>query len=190
MMQKLKDQLLADFADVFKKDLDKGDHIKVKPVEIETILTSNRIRPHNAYTPIETPIHMQKAASQELSRILKQATNWCARGFFVTKPSSTASDIKVRLVSVFRGVNKIFRRPGYPMDGSSLILRRLNPNESFFATIDLSSGYHQVALDEASRDLFCVILLQGKYRYTVLPQGAASSCDIFNLITDEGIRNR
>ena len=76
------------------------------------------------------------------------------------------------------------------MDGSSLILKRLNPDEGYFATIDLSSGYHQVALDEESRNLFCVILPQGKYRYTVLPQGAASSCDIFNLITDEGIRNK
>ena len=47
-----------------------------------------------------------------------------------------------------------------------------------------------MALDPASRDLFCVILPQGKYRYTVLPQGAASSCDIFNIITDEGIRNK
>ena len=33
------------------------------------------------------------------------------------------------------------------------------------------------------------MLSQDKYRYTVLPQGAASSCDLFNLITDEGIRN-
>ena len=80
----------------------------------------------------------------------KKATNWCARGFFVTKLSSTASDVRVRLVSDFRGVNKILRRPGYPMDGSSLILRRLNPDEGFFATIDLSSGYHQVALDRTN----------------------------------------
>ena len=33
------------------------------------------------------------------------------------------------------------------------------------------------------------MLPQDKYWYTVLPQGAASSCDLFNLITDEGIRN-
>ena len=141
---------------------------------------------------------MQNAANAELSRIMQagqleechHATDWCARGFFVTKPSSTVDSIKVRLVSDFRGMNKIFRRPGYPMDGSSLILKRLDPNETFFATIDLSSGYHQVALDPASRDMFSIILPQGEYRYTVLPQGAASSCDIFNIITDKGIRNK
>ena len=197
-MHELKKQLLNEFSDVFKKDLEKHDRIKMKPVKIETIPNAKAIRPHNAYTPIETPIHMQNAANAELSRIMQagqleechHATDWCARGFFVTKPSSTVDSIKVRLVSDFRGVNKILRRPGYPMDGSSLILKRLDPNETFFATIDLSSGYHQVALDPASRDMFSIILPQGKYRYTVLPQGAASSCDIFNIITDKGIRNK
>ena len=197
-MHELKKQLLNEFSDVFKKDLEKHDRIKMKPVKIETIPNAKAIRPHNAYTPIETPIHMQNAANAELSRIMQagqleechHATDWCARGFFVTKPSSTVDSIKVRLVSDFRGVNKILCRPGYPMDGSSLILKRLDPNETFFATIDLSSGYHQVALDPASRDMFSIILPQGKYRYTVLPQGAASSCDIFNIITDQGIRNK
>ena len=65
-MQKKKDQLMTEFEDVFKKDLDKNDRIRMKPVEIETIPTSNRIRPHNAYTPIETPIHLQKAANKEI----------------------------------------------------------------------------------------------------------------------------
>ena len=122
----------------------------MKPVVIETISKTNKIRPSNAFTPIETPLHLQKAANNELSRILaasqiekcETATDWCARGFFVTKPSSCPTDVKVRLVSDFRGVNKILRRPGHPMDGSSLILKRLNPDEGFFSTIDLSSGYH------------------------------------------------
>ena len=197
-MVKLRNTLMKEFADVFKKDLEKHDRIRMDPVIIETIEKQDHIRPSNAYTAIETPLHLQRAASAELARILKAgmieecktATSWCSRGFFVTKPSSDASDVKVRLVSDFRGVNKILRRPGHPMDGSSMILKRLNPSEGFFCTIDLSSGYHQIALAEESRDLFAIVLPQGKYRYTVLPQGAASSCDIFNLLTDSNIRNK
>jgi hypothetical protein len=41
MMHELKEQLLAGFADVFKKDLDKGDRIKINPVKIERIPTAN-----------------------------------------------------------------------------------------------------------------------------------------------------
>jgi hypothetical protein len=66
------------------------------------------------------------------------------------------------MVSDFREVNRILKRPGYPMEGSSLILKRLNPNEAFFATLDLSSGYHQIELAEESRDLFAIILPMGK----------------------------
>ena len=54
------------------------------------------------------------------------------------------------------------------MEGSSLILRRLNPDEAYFSTT--------------------IILPMGNYRYTVLPQGTSSSCDIFNIMTDGGIR--
>jgi hypothetical protein len=70
-MHLLKKQLEKEFSDVFKKNLDKDDRIKMDPVKIETIPNAKAIRPHNAYTPIETPIHMQSAANAELSRILK-----------------------------------------------------------------------------------------------------------------------
>ena len=82
-------------------------------------------------------------------------------------------NIKVRLVSDFRGMDKILCPPGYPMDCSSLFLKKLDPNETFFATIDLSSRYPLVFFDPASRNLFSVILPQGKFRYTVLPQDVA-----------------
>jgi hypothetical protein len=70
-MHQLKQQLRTEFSDVFKKDLDKNDRIKMKPVIVETIPNAKSIRPHNAYTPIKTPIHMQKAANVELSRIMQ-----------------------------------------------------------------------------------------------------------------------
>ena len=38
--------------------------------------------------------------------------------------------------------------------------------------------------------MFAVVLPQGKYRYTVLPQGTSASCDIFNIVTDGGIRGK
>ena len=73
--------------------MDKNDRIKMKPVVIETIPKTDKIRPSNAFTPIETPLHLQKAANNELSRILaagqiekcETATDWCARGFFGDK---------------------------------------------------------------------------------------------------------
>ena len=52
----------------------------------------------------------------------------------------------------------------------------------------MSSGYHQVNLHEDSRDIFQIVLTQGKFRYCVLPQGASVSSDYFNICTDPDIR--
>ena len=38
--------------------------------------------------------------------------------------------------------------------------------------------------------MFAVVLPQGKFRYTVLPQGTSASCDIFNIVTDGGIKGK
>ena len=50
-------------------------------------------------------------------------------------------------------------------------------------------GFHQIPVHEDSRDLLTVILPQGKYCFTCLPQGLVWSTDYFNLHTDPSIRN-
>ena len=51
------------------------------------------------------------------------------------KPGSPDDDRSVRLVTNFKPVNKIVDKVGYPMDGSSHILMRLEPSETCFAVI-------------------------------------------------------
>merc|ERR1712055_825910 len=98
-----------------------------------------------------------------------------SRGFFVPKKMEPGEEIRVRLVADFRGVNLRLQRPEYPLDNSNSILKRLRPGDRYFAAIDMSSGFSQIALDEDSRDLFTIILPQGKYRFCVLPQGLSIS---------------
>ena len=76
------------------------------------------------------------------------------------------------------------------MEGSHQIMKSLNTEEPLFATFDLSSGYHQCRLDPRDRDLFSVILPQGKYRFKVLPQGIKPASDLINILTDPGLRNQ
>merc|ERR1712030_244498 len=72
--------------------------------------------------------------------------------------------------------------------GSS-ILKRLNPGDKFFAAIDMSSGYSKIPLSEECRDMFTILLPQGKFRFTVLPQGLSISPEVFDLSTAPEIRN-
>ena len=111
-MEKLKDKLLCKFADVFKKELTPQDRVHMPPVKLETTSVSSSIRPLNCMTPIETPLHLRKAANRELQKILKAGmierchhpTEWCSRGFFVPKPGSIPEDLKARMESDFNRI--------------------------------------------------------------------------------------
>ena len=95
---------------------------------------------------------------------------------------------KAHLVTDLRGVNKVLKIKGHPLDGSSHILKRLNPENKFYAVCDLSMGYHQLELHPESRELFSIVLPRGKYRYACMPQGAGPSSNLFNIHTDPQLR--
>ena len=108
---------------------------------------------------------------------MSHRTQWCSRAFFVQRPTKEGEIIKSRQVSDLKKVNPRLVRVRNPLDGSSHILRRLEPDEVSFRAIDLSTGYDQVTIHADSRDLFTIILPTGKYWYTTLPQGASFSSD-------------
>ena len=81
-------------------------------------------------------------------------------------------------------MNPHIESPGYTMDTSANILNSLNPDDVCYGVIDLVQEIHQAPVHEDSRDLLTVVLPQGKYRFTFLPQGLVCSTDYLNLHTD------
>ena len=69
-----------------------------------------------------------------------------------------------------------------------MLLKRLNKIHKYFAVLDFSSGYHQCRLKSEDRDMFSILLPQGKYRYKRWPQGASPSSDAFLILSDRGLR--
>lgn len=145
--------------------------------------------------PYPTPRHLQQVADKELKKLLKAGvlepvehpTNWCSRSFFVQK-NTHGKEVKALLVSDLRGVNKVLKRIGHPLDGSSHVLKRLNKEDQFYAVCNLSMGYHQLELHPESRNLFAIVLPRGKNRYACMPQGTRPSFDLFNIHTDPQLR--
>ena len=80
-------------------------------------------------------------------------TPLCSKALFVQKPESQDDNPSVRLVTNLKPVNKIVDKVGYPLDGSSLILRRLDPEGTCFPVVDMVQGFHQIPLHEDSREL-------------------------------------
>ena len=64
---KLRKKLLTKNAAVFKRDLGKNDRVKMDPVKVKLIDSSRDMG--NAMIPVETPRHLQDAASRELCRL-------------------------------------------------------------------------------------------------------------------------
>ena len=81
-----------------------------------------------------------------------------------------------------RGVNKVLKRVGHPLDGSSHILKGLN---KYYAVLDLSMGYFQVELHPEARNLFAIVLYVRLYA----PR-CRSSSDLFNIHIDPELKGR
>ena len=90
-VEKLRKMLLRKYSAVFKHDLGKEDRFNIDPVKIELIDESRDMG--NAMIPSETPRHLQGAAAEEFSKLLKSGclesvhhpTSNCSRAFFVQK---------------------------------------------------------------------------------------------------------
>ena len=105
---------------------------------------------------------------------------WSSKAFPVPKSDPS----KVRIVADFRNLNKALKRPHWPTESSGQLLRYILLDSKFFCAIDATSGYHHVKLDPESQELCTIVTQQGRFSYTVTPQGVCSSSDLFNLLTD------
>ena len=61
-------------------------------------------------------------------------------------------------------------------------------NPKYFTSLDMTSGYFQVGLDEAFREYTGFLTLRGRFRYTRLIQGLASSSFCFQQLMDRLLR--
>ena len=149
----LRQSWMKDFSQVFKEDLTIEDRIEMDPVKIQLVENHEEIPVYHPKAANEIPAYLRAAADKELNRMIaggllekvEEYSETVSRGFFVAKKTDPGEEVKVRLVADFRGVNLRLQRPEYPLDNSSSILKRLNPGDKFFAAIDMSSGYSQIA---------------------------------------------
>ena len=92
-----------------------------------------------------------------------------------------------RLVAGFTQLNKFVECPIHPFPTAQEIMQSISPDSTWFAKLDAVKGYHQIELDESSRDLTTILLPRGKYRYTRAPMGLTSSSDEFCARTDAAL---
>ena len=82
--------------------------------EMKAELNDSDVTPTHISTPAYVPVHLRKAADKELARCLKAGTlepcnhytEWVSCGMFVPKHTKEGEEIKARLVSDLKGLNK------------------------------------------------------------------------------------
>ena len=123
----------------------------MKPVDIDidnTVLKCNYPKP--ALVSRNVPINylkkaydlIQKNIAEGIITPVDRPTEFCARATFVPK----ADGVSLRLVTDFRGLNKIIKRPVWPFSSTKNIIARVDPRKQWIASIDMLSGYHQIPL--------------------------------------------
>ena len=93
------------------------------------------------------------------------------------------SDGSVRFCINYRPLNAITKRDGYLMprvDDSLAALKGSN----FFSSLDLSSAFWQIPMDEASKDLTTFATPDGVWRYNRMPFGLVNGPAVFSRFID------
>ena len=75
-----------------------------------------------------------------------EETDQCPREFSVLK--SNGED--ARVVTDFKNMNRNGKRPTHPTEPGTQLLRYIKANSKYFATLDMCSGHHKIAVDEES----------------------------------------
>ncbi|KAK7111230.1 hypothetical protein V1264_010901 [Littorina saxatilis] len=160
---------------------------KLKDVKV-TLYEDKTVQP-TAQPHRRIPYHMRKKVEEELQRLenldiiekVDGPTPWVSPIVVVPKPKKPD---EIRICVDMRMPNRAIKRTRHIMPTIDDILMQLN-QATVFSKLDLNSGYHQLELDEQSRNITTFSTHVGLRRYKRLNFGVTSAAEIFqNHIAD------
>ena len=134
-----------------------------------------------AQSPRRIPFHVRKQVSAKLNELerldiiekVSGPTPWVSPLVDVPKSSG-----EIRVCVDMRQVNTAVIRERYPIPTIEESLQDLN-GAAVFSKLDLKWGYHQIELDEKSRELTTFTTHDGLYRYKRLMFGISAAPEIY-----------
>ena len=172
---------IRDFSHVFSNKLEKHKYIKVK-------LHVDKSSTPVAQPPRKIPFYYQEKLSEHLKKLTEddtiedaptdRPTTLVSNLVFAPKPKDP-DPTAIRFCVDSRVPNKAIRRNLNNLQTVHDILLALN-GAQVFSHLDMNSGYHQLELDERSRDVTTFYTHEGLKRYKRLPFGIISAQDEFD----------
>ena len=149
------------------------DMIKSEPGR--TMLAEHRIETGDARPIQQPPYRLPYAYKDEVLRDLKEiqvkgiiepsASEWSSPIVLVKKKDGT-----LRMCVDYRRLNSVSQADAYPMPRIDDLIDRLG-KAKYITTIDLTRGYWQVPVVEASRSKTAFTTLVGLFQFRVMPFG-------------------
>ena len=139
---------------------------------------------HNIYLLDQTPIKQpyRRIPPAALGEVKAHIKDLLARGIISPSSSAYASPIvvvrkksgEIRLVVDYRRINAVTRKDSFPLPRIDESLDALC-GANFFTTLDLTSGYYQVAMDENDRNKTAFTCPFGLYEFNRMPFGLTNA---------------
>lgn len=160
---------------------------KLKNVELRIHLKPDAIPV--AQKPRRLPFKLREHVEKEVQRLL---TNDIIEK--VTGPTSWLNPVcpvikqngRVRLCLDMRRTNESILRTNYNLPTLDEVISEMD-GAKFISKVDLKEGFHQIALDDASRSITAFSTESGVYRYKRLFFGVSSAPEVFQHLIQQSI---
>lgn len=146
------------------------------------------ITTHTIVTGDADPIRQRpyRSSGTEHATIEKHVKEMLADGVIEPSQSPWASPVvlvakkdgNLRFCVDYRKLNAVTRKDSYPLPRIDETLDQLG-QAKYFTTMDLASGYWQVAMDSLDRDKTAFVTRSGLYQYLVMPFGLTNAPSTF-----------
>jgi hypothetical protein len=152
---------------------------KLKDGQLEVNLDPN-VKPV-AQRARNIPYGLQSKVEKKLDELERQGiiekvkgpAKWASPLVVVPKPNGD-----IRMCTDMRKANEAIVRGKFPIPTVDDILHEINGSE-VFSKLDLKYGYHQLELEEKSREITTTVTHKGHYRYTRLIFGMNNASEYY-----------
>jgi Reverse transcriptase (RNA-dependent DNA polymerase)/RNase H-like domain found in reverse transcriptase/Integrase zinc binding domain/Chromo (CHRromatin Organisation MOdifier) domain/Retroviral aspartyl protease len=169
--------LLDEYQDVFEAPV-KGEYTKMTPeaIRVEPGSSPPNRPAFRLSIPERHEVEKQVKELLEKGFIEPSSSGYGAPVLFVPKP-----DGSLRMCIDYRALNKITVKNKYPLPRIDDLMDNLS-GAKYFSSMDLTAGYHQIALHPGDRDKTAFNTHIGKYEWTVLPMGLTNAPAVFQSV--------
>ena len=152
--------------------------------------TYNHTQDRQTYRPPEC--HKKEIETQINDMLDKQIielsdSSYNAPIWVVPKKLDASGKQKWRIVIDFRKLNEQTDQDAYPLPNSDEILDHLG-KVKFFSALDLSSGFHQIPMEQNSKKYTAFSIPQGHFHYNHMPLSLKNAPATFQRMMDTALR--